>query len=541
MKLNHIFKRSIKKLFFYREEKEKNVQKKLQERIKELNGIYSLGLLTEKYSDLDKIYGEFVKQVAPRSMEYPDKVFVFLKIYDQTYSNIENCDISKYKKYLSAKIVVLKEVIGELIVSYKGQIFFNKNFEKKLIFAYAERISKITERINKEKEITKQNKVYSELNKKHEKQNKELQIAKERAEESEEIFIQFMKHSPIYVFFKDSEMRNIRLSNNYKNILGMPIEEAIGKTMFDLFPSEFSKTIVQDDKNVLSSGEVYQIEEEFEGKYYSTIKFPVLIRENLQYLAGFTIDITERKKSQLALIENQSVLKKSNVTKDNFFSIIAHDLKNPFNVLLGFSNMLNDNYDEINPEKQKEIIKSILQTSENTYALLENLLLWAITQKGDIRFNPKKNNLHLLVCEIIELFEELINRKRIKFINQISKNFYVIADKDMFLTIIRNLILNAIKFTPKDGEIIVEAKKNNQFTKIIVTDTGIGISKEVQNNLFDISVGSSTEGTENEKGSGLGLILCKEFVEKHGGKIWVESELGKGSSFYFTIPFKTNE
>ncbi len=166
------------------------------------------------------------------------------------------------------------------------------------------------------------------------------------------------------------------------------------------------------------------------------------------------------------------------------------------------------------------------------------MLLWSRTQKGNIDFNPEKINLFLTINETCELLKQSAENKLIKIINEVPENVFVEADNNMLSTIFRNLISNAIKFTYKNGNIILEAQKNHQFIEITIKDSGIGISKEIQLKLFDISENISTEGTGNETGTGLGLILCKEFVEKHGGKIRVESEIGKGSSFIFTIPTK---
>ena len=174
--------------------------------------------------------------------------------------------------------------------------------------------------------------------------------------------------------------------------------------------------------------------------------------------------------------------------------------------------------------------------------MLENLLLWSSSQNGSIVFNPKKMNLFLLANETIKLLKQSIENKSIKLSNQIAENIYIDADKEMLSTIIRNLISNAVKFTPKGGNISIKAEKKQQFTEITIKDTGVGISKKMLPKLFDITENTSTEGTENENetGTGLGLILCKEFVEKHAGTIWVESEKGKGASFCFTIPHKSN-
>lgn len=239
--------------------------------------------------------------------------------------------------------------------------------------------------------------------------------------------------------------------------------------------------------------------------------------------------------------ENSIRIIQSNKTKDKFFSIIAHDLKSPVSTMLGFTEELNNNFDRSEKEEQKEFIGIIYKSVKNTSNLLENLLLWASAQKGNIGFNREELNLNLIASESMELMSHSAKKKDIQVIIQIPNEIFVHADKNMLSTIIRNLLSNAIKFTPKGGEINIIAQqkwtiKTEQFVEIIVKDNGIGIPKEMQSKLFEISENKSTYGTEKEKGSGLGLILCKEFVEKHNGKIWIESDGCKGSSVIFTIP-----
>ncbi len=254
----------------------------------------------------------------------------------------------------------------------------------------------------------------------------------------------------------------------------------------------------------------------------------------------------EEKNQQLELQKNKiqnfaNELEKANDTKDKFFSIIAHDLKSPFNAMLGFSELLHESFEEFDVNEQKEFINHIYQSVQNTYKLLENLLLWSRAQRGSINFKPEKENLYLLIVETIKILNQTAASKSITLRDDIPPDIFVNADKNLISTIIRNLISNAIKFTPKDGEVTIKARsasddKNQHYTKICVKDTGVGISHEKQLKLFNISKNNSTKGTENETGTGLGLIICKEFVEMHSGKIWVESEPGIGSRFCFTLP-----
>lgn len=228
-------------------------------------------------------------------------------------------------------------------------------------------------------------------------------------------------------------------------------------------------------------------------------------------------------------------------TKDKFLSIIAHDLKSPFNSMLGFSALLNEKFDKYDTRKQKKFIELINTNLKNTYNLLENLLLWSRSQMGAVDFKPEKTNLFLISNETIELLKHSAENKAINLINRLDEDITIDVDKDMFSLIIRNLISNAIKFTPKNGEISINSdlitnENGQKFVKISVKDTGVGIPPEILPDLFDIGGRSLTSGTENEKGTGLGLILCKEFVEKHHGKIWVESVVDMGSEFIFMLP-----
>jgi PAS domain S-box-containing protein len=271
----------------------------------------------------------------------------------------------------------------------------------------------------------------------------------------------------------------------------------------------------------------------------------VLIKDKLNNpiaIEGIVTDITNRKKAIHDLKESESKLKEANDTKDKFFSIIAHDLRSPFNSMLGFAKMLEEKFDKYDTVKKKKFIGIINKGLQDSYKLLENLLYWSRSQSGKISIRPETINLFLLSNESGEFLNQSIKNKSIKLINKIPEDIYVDAYKEMLSTIIRNLISNAMKFTLKNGEIEINAilinDDHNKFVELTVKDTGIGISKEMQYKLFEISENTSTEGTEQETGTGLGLILCKEFVEKQGGKIWVESELGKGSAFSFTIPYK---
>ena len=252
-------------------------------------------------------------------------------------------------------------------------------------------------------------------------------------------------------------------------------------------------------------------------------------------LEGSFIDITDRKHAEEALQNSEAELRELNATKDKFFSIIAHDLKSPFNSILGFSEILKDEARDLDIDSIVEYAGIINSSVLHTFGLLENLLDWARMQQGRIPFEPQKILLNSIVNAEFEGLKNSADQKNIELNNYINQNLIITADENMISTVLRNLVSNAIKFTPNGGEVKVEASVEDDNVKISVSDTGIGIKPETIRKLFKIETSFTTRGTENEKGTGLGLLLCKEFVEKHGGKVWVESAVGKGSCFNFTL------
>jgi signal transduction histidine kinase len=246
----------------------------------------------------------------------------------------------------------------------------------------------------------------------------------------------------------------------------------------------------------------------------------------------YRITIEQREQLEIYSLE----LQKINASKDKFFSIIAHDLKGPFNSLIGFNDLLIEDIQSESNENIKEYSTIIHQTIHKTYNLLINLLEWARSQTDGIEFFPELFFISESVNEIISLLNPQANKKGITIIKKISDELKIFGDSNMLVTVIRNLISNAIKYSNNNGEITISAFIKNDLTQISVSDTGVGISPEKLGKLFLVEHTSSTLGTSEEKGTGLGLILCKEFIEKHSGKIWAESVEGKGSIFHFTIP-----
>lgn len=237
------------------------------------------------------------------------------------------------------------------------------------------------------------------------------------------------------------------------------------------------------------------------------------------------------------IIEQQNnQLKVLNQSKDKFFSIIAHDLRNPFSALLGLLKLLKDKHRKVTAEWMDNSISALYDASKNCYNLLENLLLWSRSQTDRIAFSPVKINLREVIDESIALHNIAIENKKIEILAPALDNIYVMADFNMVNTIARNLISNAVKFTPNNGKINIDIKKEKKLVVTSVADNGMGIKKDLQKKIFEIGNSVTTQGSEKETGTGLGLIICKEFVEKNGGKIWFESTWKKGSKFMFSLP-----
>jgi signal transduction histidine kinase/ligand-binding sensor domain-containing protein len=258
-----------------------------------------------------------------------------------------------------------------------------------------------------------------------------------------------------------------------------------------------------------------------------------LLEERQQKIEEQTEELMTHKEN---LEEANTHLQELNSTKDKFFSIIAHDLKNPFNTILGFSELLNMKYDKLTEEKKLRYLEVIYSSSKNIYDLLENLLQWARTQTDKIAFEPIVFSLKQLVEQNINLLKENITTKKINIEHKIEDSCEVYADRNMINTVIRNLLTNAIKFTNSGGDIAINSLRKDGHIEFSIKDNGIGMSPEEIKNLFRVDANFSRSGTDGETGTGLGLILCKEFIIKNGGTIWVESDPGKGSRFLFTLP-----
>jgi PAS domain S-box-containing protein len=377
----------------------------------------------------------------------------------------------------------------------------------------------------------------------------ERKQAEEHFKESQQIIEGIINSIPARVFWKDKNLVYLGCNILFANDSGFSSpKDIIGKDDFQMGWSKVAKLYRKDDMQVINSKnpkldfEESQITTEGKEINLLTSKTPLLNKQGeVIGILGTYIDITERKNVELALQESEKQLRQLNVDKDRFISILGHDLKNPFYNILGFSEILSDEIEGLNKNEIKEIAGNIYKSAKITNKLLEDILMWARTQQDKIPFKPLILNFRDICIDILEILSPNANAKNITINHSAPDKINIFADTDMLKTVFRNLVSNAIKFTNNGGEINIIAEQKDAVVTISVSDNGVGIPPESTVKLFDISEVLTTKGTKGETGTGLGLLLCKEFVEKHGGVIWVESEVGKGSDFRFTLPISAEQ
>ncbi|MFP4447861.1 MAG: ATP-binding protein [Bacteroidales bacterium] len=324
------------------------------------------------------------------------------------------------------------------------------------------------------------------------------------------------------------------INEGFVRLFGYNIEEVRENFGNNLLKGNSAKYINEIFNKVITNktSEIYEsnvVAKNGETIHVNTTLTPVLDEQGeVEKVIAIDSDIRELKKAK-------EELEKLNATKDKFFSIIAHDLKNPFSSLLGATDILLRKFYKMEKERIYDFIKEIKQVTKHGYDLLVNLLEWSRAQTGRLDFEMENINLHLLVENNISLLQTAANNKRITLYNQVDPKTTAFADANTIQTVLRNLLSNAIKYSHKEGTIFVSAEENKDYIKITVQDEGIGIPEDIQEKIFRIDENFSQKGTNDESGTGLGLVLCKEFVEMNKGAIWVESREGHGSKFFITL------
>lgn len=391
---------------------------------------------------------------------------------------------------------------------------------------------------------------YSLLNQELMQKNQEIAENILKLELSEQKYRDLVEYSPFAILIYQND-KIIYVNNECLRLMhAKNKEELLNKNLIDFIPNENKSQTLNIIKNVFDKNKISNTEVENISTFVGSLididakVIPIIYQDKEAYQI-IVQDISERKKSEAIINQKNQELAELNAAKDKFFSIIAHDLRSPFSGFLGLTKMMSENIYSFTREELEEISTNMQKSSSNLYTLLENLLEWSRMQGSNIDFNPEKCLLYNIANENIEIIYANASQKDIKIFNHISKSIEVELDISMINSVFRNLISNAIKFTNPGGEIIIGAKKqfveDKSYIHVFVKDNGIGIDQDLLSKLFKVDQKVSRIGTAGEQSTGLGLLLCKEFIKKHNGKIWVESEIDHGSVFYFSIPYTSKQ
>jgi|GEM_PF-1589039 len=502
----------------------------VSENIKELTGFTQDEFLEQNisindiihYLDREKIIDEIDNAKNDKSQTYISHTDFRINSKDET------------TKWVSLFTLIIRNEAGEPVgfLGYAYEITNTKKTEEDLQI-----LLRNYEWKNKELENTA---------KKLELQINEVLLIEKMLRESEEKFRSLSESAKDGIIILDSKSEVTYWNQAATNIFGYSSEEMKDMKLDKIFSSK--SLLVEHNSKMKSfvktgSGSLIGKTVELPAIYKNgslidiELSLSSVIIQNEWHAIGMVRDITERKKAEKKLAEMNDELTLSNLEKDKFFSIIAHDLKGPLGSLMGLSELVAEDIESIEKNEMVEIAQSFHESLTNIYKLLENLLDWSRLQRNTIQFAPENTNLKMLSKNTAMLLKAALSNKKINLKDDIPEDLDAFADGNMISTVIRNLISNAIKFTNPNGTITLTSNAEDN-EKIIVTiaDDGIGMDEEHQKNLFKIGKNYSRLGTENEPGTGLGLILCKEFIVKNGGDIWVESKEGIGTKFFFTLP-----
>ncbi|OYU95287.1 MAG: hypothetical protein CFE21_13375 [Bacteroidetes bacterium B1(2017)] len=368
-----------------------------------------------------------------------------------------------------------------------------------------------------------------------EKENQALKENQIEISKAKELYLKIFEDFPALIWRSRTDKLCDHFNKTWLDFTGRTMEQEFGNGWAEgVHPDDFERCleiyVTEFDKRKAFAMDYRMLNRQGEYRWIRDYGRPFYDVDNtfLGYI-GSCYDITENKDYELKLVD-------LNNEKDKFFSIIGHDLKGPISSVIALSEILSDYIESKEFEKLNEIGNNIKELSINSLEILKDLFDWAQSQSGRMKFNPAQFNLSELVSEGINHSKPISILKSITIENNFPELCEVYADKKMIQIVLRNLLSNAIKFTPLNGTIVVSVSILNSEIILSVKDNGVGISTERINRLFNLNDGQSTNGTMKEKGTGLGLVLCKDLIEKNNGKIWVESEQNNGSSFYFTLP-----
>lgn len=361
-----------------------------------------------------------------------------------------------------------------------------------------------------------------------------------KLKESKKEFRSVIDNSPDIFFKLDKAGKILEMSPSVKEHSGFSPEELIGKPAMNFYFNSDDWTRFLDIME--KKGEVIDFEARLKTKsnrvvYASTNAYPKADETgNITGFEGYIRDISEHKETEEELVKTNKELQKLNRQKDKLFSAIAHDLKNTVSGPQGLYRVIFEDYDSLSKEELHEYLIILRKSVNNQAELLEDLLLWAKNQFENVSVNPDKMPLNEVIKEVLELIEFSASEKKIRFNNRINDTINIYADPDMLKIIIRNLVNNAIKFSNQNGRIWLDAEESDNDVKVTISDEGVGMSEEVMDKIFNKDIHYTSKGTGGEKGSGLGLDLCLDFIEKHNGTINAESKPGEGTTIEFSLP-----
>lgn len=331
----------------------------------------------------------------------------------------------------------------------------------------------------------------------------------------------------LYYTYEVIDSRSTFLITNLYIIFVIFISYILTLNLFNIFINRSLKKINEDSDLIMGQNDkLTEVNNEL---------MESQVQINAQHEELITLSESLYKQNQDLEDKNQK-LEEAIHQKTKFFSIIAHDLKSPISSITALTEQMLENYENMSEEKKKVWLSKSLNSTKLLYELLENLLIWSRSQIGMLEINPQAINLDETIDRIFNIYRNYASNKSIHLVKKVDQNLCIFADNMMLETILRNLTSNAIKYSFENGKVTLEAKKHGQHIKVSVHDTGIGIRPDRKENLFSLENNAFTLGTAGEKGTGLGLRICKEFIEKHNGKIWIESEVEKGTSVIFLIP-----
>jgi PAS domain S-box-containing protein len=373
-------------------------------------------------------------------------------------------------------------------------------------------------------------------------QNEELRETQQELEISRNRYILLFDLSPIpyFILDKNSLIKDVNISGS--KILDIVKKRLINKNISFFIPQkeryEFGKFINSlFDSHEKQTCEITLINKN--KKIFEVIIEGIVLEDNIdevQTCQIAIIDFTNQKKFENSLMNSEKKLIASNDSKDRFFSILAHDLRSPFQSLLSMTDYLAKENKSLNSDEISELCNGLNNNLMNLYDLLNNLLRWTMIQRDLMVFNPIICFINKIIKDSLEVIRISANNKKITIKNNVNEELKVRCDIDMFKLVINNLITNSVKFTPIGGEITIDASEKEDYVEVSISDNGIGIDKNNIDKIFNFTTPYSTEGTKGEKGTGLGLALCKEFIEKNGGRIWFNNNEGQGTKFSFTLP-----